>query len=157
MDCDDPIARIQVVAVEDVQRGDLCLTRVVGSKLRLSEGRWTILVEGVDATQFALFEDAIVINGGTPASIRITRGDFSAAEPPLVKAFGHIGIGCLEPTADTSAAPSTRPVSDRSPVAMALRTQSRASLPWVSRCPDDRYLIPLRRARRLEIQTHNGR
>ena len=50
----------------------------------MSEGRWTILIEGVDAAQFALSENEIVINGGTPASIRITRRDSSVVDPPVV-------------------------------------------------------------------------
>ncbi len=37
VDCDDPNAKIQVVAVKDGQREDLSLTREVGNKLRLSE------------------------------------------------------------------------------------------------------------------------
>ena len=75
VDCDDPNAKIQVVAVKDGQREDLSVTSEVGNKLRLSEGRWTILIEGVDAAEFALSENEIVINGGTPASIRVTRRD----------------------------------------------------------------------------------
>ncbi|MEZ6082130.1 MAG: WD40 repeat domain-containing serine/threonine protein kinase [Pirellulaceae bacterium] len=84
VDCDDPNAKIQVVAVKDGQREDLSLTREAGNKLRLSEGRWTILIEGVDAAQFALSENEIVINGETPASIRVTRRDSTVVEPPLV-------------------------------------------------------------------------
>ncbi|MCA9129179.1 MAG: protein kinase [Planctomycetales bacterium] len=75
VECDDSQAKIQVVAVKDGQREALSLTQEAGNKFRLSEGRWTILIEGIDAGEFTLSENEVVINGGTQAAIRVMRRD----------------------------------------------------------------------------------
>lgn len=80
VDCDDPNANIQVVAVQNGQRKDLSLSQETGNQLRLEEGRWTVLIEGVDASEFSLSENEVVINGSTSASIRVTRKE-AVAEP----------------------------------------------------------------------------
>ena len=75
MECDDPQAKIRIVAVKDGQREALGLTQEADNKFRLSEGRWTILIEGIDAGEFTLSENEVVINGGTQAAIRVMRRD----------------------------------------------------------------------------------
>lgn len=96
--CDDPDARIRVVAIQGGDRKDLSLTRESDNKLVLSEGRWELIIEGVDASRFELSEDEVVINDHTPTSIRITRRTHGAV------------------TADLAARPQTQS-SDRSTAA----------------------------------------
>lgn len=80
VDCDDPDANIKVVAMQNGQRQDLSLKQETGNQLRLEEGRWTVLIEGVDASEFSLSENEVVINGSTPTSIRVTRKEAAAME-----------------------------------------------------------------------------
>ncbi len=100
VECDDPQAKIQVVAVKDGQREDLRLTQEANNKFRLSEGRWTILIEGIDAAEFALSENEVVINGGTQAAIRVTRRD-----TPMVNSFDAELISATTTTTLDSAIP----------------------------------------------------
>lgn len=94
VECDDPQAKIQVVAVKDGQREALGLTQEANNKFRLSEGRWTILIEGIDAAEFALSDNEVVINGGTRAAIRVTRRDTA-----MVDSSGAVLIPATAPTA----------------------------------------------------------
>ncbi|MCA9131430.1 MAG: hypothetical protein KDB22_30310, partial [Planctomycetales bacterium] len=105
VECDDPQAKIQVVAVKDGQREALGLTQEANNKFRLSEGRWTILIEGIDAAEFALSENEVVINGGTQAAVRVTRRD-----TPMVDS-SHTELAPLTaPTNNESAKPQSAQV-----------------------------------------------
>jgi serine/threonine protein kinase/WD40 repeat protein len=105
VECDDPQAKIQVVAVKDGHREALGLTQEANNKFRLSEGRWTILIEGIDAAEFALSENEVVINGGTQAAIRVTRRDSA-----MVKSFDAESAPLAAPTTNESAQPQSTQV-----------------------------------------------
>lgn len=105
VECDDPQAKIHVVAVKDGQREALSLTQEANNKFRLSEGRWTILIEGIDAAEFALSENEVVINGGTQAAVRVMRRD-----TPMVNSSNAELTRSTAPTINESAQPQSAQV-----------------------------------------------
>lgn len=71
--CDDPAAQITVTAVQDQIVAPLQFTQDAQGTLKLNEGRWEIRIAGLQAEQFQISQNEIVVSRGEKVQLRVTR------------------------------------------------------------------------------------
>lgn len=70
---DDPNAKISISAVQGELSEELQLVEQEDRTLKLTQGKWTIHIQGPEASGFELSRDTIVVSPGSREEIRITR------------------------------------------------------------------------------------
>lgn len=73
IECDDPNATFNVVAVQGDSQEELKFSRDQNGSIELKVGTWQVDIQGLDADQYKLSKDQVVISKGKTKRLRATR------------------------------------------------------------------------------------
>ncbi len=80
--CDDPNAKISIVAEADGDSKQLALEQLSATDFKLSAGTWRITLSGLDADKFEVSENEVTISNGRETTIVITRREKDLSNLP---------------------------------------------------------------------------